>query len=289
MKLVNDFFEYKILAMNDKNKIEDWNGIVLKRPDPQIIWNDEENIKNIDAIYTRSNKGGGSWNILNRKIPNAWQIHYHELTFNLKLMGFKHTGLFPEQAYNWNLIQNKIKNSNKEVKVLNLFAYTGAASMAAASAGASVVHVDSSRGMVDWAKENMHSSNLDDRNIRFLVDDVVKFVKREIRRNNKYDIILMDPPSFGRGANKEIWNIEEKLFELVNLCTQILSDDSILFLINSYTTGLSKTVLENVLLKTVEKKYKGYISSDELGLKAINNMILPCGIYARWEKEQSDM
>ena len=253
MKLVNDFFEYKILAMNDKNKIEDWNGIVLKRPDPQIIWNDEENIKNIDAIYTRSNKGGGSWNILNRKIPNAWQIHYHELTFNLKLMGFKHTGLFPEQAYNWNLIQNKIKNSNKEVKVLNLFAYTGAASMAAASAGASVVHVDSSRGMVDWAKENMHSSNLDDRNIRFLVDDVVKFVKREIRRNNKYDIILMDPPSFGRGANKEIWNIEEKLFELVNLCTQILSDDPILFLINSYTTGLSKTVLENVLLKTVEK------------------------------------
>ena len=204
-------------------------------------------------------------------------------------MGFKHTGLFPEQAYNWNLIQNKIKNSNKEVKVLNLFAYTGAASMAAASAGASVVHVDSSRGMVDWAKENMHSSNLDDRNIRFLVDDVVKFVKREIRRNNKYDIILMDPPSFGRGANKEIWNIEEKLFELVNLCTQILSDDPILFLINSYTTGLSKTVLENVLLKTVEKKYKGYISSDELGLKAINNMILPCGIYARWEKEQSDM
>ncbi len=289
MKLVNDFFEYKILAMNDKNKIEDWNGIVLKRPDPQIIWNDEENIKNIDAIYTRSNKGGGTWNILNRKIPNAWQIHYHELTFNLKLMGFKHTGLFPEQAYNWNLIQNKIKNSNKEVKVLNLFAYTGAASMAAASAGASVVHVDSSRGMVDWAKENMHSSNLDDRNIRFLVDDVVKFVKREIRRNNKYDIILMDPPSFGRGANKEIWNIEEKLFELVNLCTQILSDDPILFLINSYTTGLSKTVLENVLLKTVEKKYKGYISSDELGLKAINNMILPCGIYARWEKEQSDM
>lgn len=289
MKLVNDFFEYKILAMNDKNKIEDWNGVVLKRPDPQIIWNDEENIKNIDAIYTRSNKGGGSWNILNRKIPNAWQIHYHELTFNLKLMGFKHTGLFPEQAYNWNLIQNKIKNSNKEVKVLNLFAYTGAASMAAASAGASVVHVDSSRGMVDWAKENMHSSNLDDRNIRFLVDDVVKFVKREIRRNNKYDIILMDPPSFGRGANKEIWNIEEKLFELVNLCTQILSDDPILFLINSYTTGLSKTVLENVLLKTVEKKYKGYISSDELGLKAINNMILPCGIYARWEKEQSNM
>ena len=289
MKLVNDFFEYKILAMNDKNKIEDWNGIVLKRPDPQIIWNDEENIKNIDAIYTRSNKGGGSWNILNRKIPNAWQIHYHELTFNLKLMGFKHTGLFPEQAYNWNLIQNKIKNSNKEVKVLNLFAYTGAASMAAASAGASVVHVDSSRGMVDWAKENMHSSNLDDRKIRFLVDDVVKFVKREIRRNNKYDIILMDPPSFGRGANKEIWNIEENLFELVNLCTQILSDDPILFLINSYTTGLSKTVLENVLLKTVEKKYKGFISSDELGLKAINNMILPCGIYARWEKEQSNM
>ena len=200
-------------------------------------------------------------------------------------MGFKHTGLFPEQAYNWNLIRNKIKDAKREVKVLNLFAYTGAASIAALMENANVVHVDASRGMIDWAKENVKSNHLEDRNIRFLVDDVVKFVKREIRRGNKYDIILMDPPSFGRGANKEVWNIEKDLFNLVELCSQLLSDDPILFLINSYSTGLSKTILENVLYLTVGKKNKGIISSDELGiLMKDSNLILPCGIYARWEK-----
>lgn len=284
MKLVNDFKEYQILDMNDKNKTENWNGIILKRPDPQIIWNDKEKIEQIDAIYHRSNKGGGNWDILNKKMPKEWQIHYHDLTFNLKLMGFKHTGLFPEQAYNWQMIQHKIKEAKKDVKVLNLFAYTGAASLAAAQAGASVVHVDSSRGMVDWAKENMKSSKLEDKPIRFIVDDVKKFVKREIRRGNKYDMILMDPPSFGRGANGEIWDIEKDLFELASLCVQILSDDPLLFLINSYTTGLSQTVLENILYQTI--KNKGIISSDELGIKMHNsNLILPCGIYARWEKD----
>ena len=287
MKLVNDFSEYQIIAMNKGMKVENWHGVILKRPDPQIIWEDTDDVKNIDAIYTRSNKGGGAWNIINKKIPSSWQVHYQDLTFNLKLMGFKHTGLFPEQAYNWNLIREKIKGAKREVKVLNLFAYTGAATIAALKEEAKVVHVDSSRGMIDWAKENVKVNHLEDKKVRFLVDDVTKFVKREIRRGHKYDIIIMDPPSFGRGANKEVWDINNDLFNLVNLCTQILSDEPILFLINSYTTGLSKTVLENILYQTINKKYSGFISSDELGIKMQHsNLILPCGIYARWEKEK---
>ena len=287
MKTIN-FPEYKILDTSDGMKLESWNGIRLLRPDPQIIWTDKDKSiwSNVDAKYERSNKGGGEWNIFNKSIPDRWQIHYDDLTFNLKLMGFKHTGLFPEQAYNWTMLKSKIKGK-KDVKVLNLFAYTGAASIACLSAGASVVHVDSSRGMVDWAKENVETSNLSDRPIRFIVDDVVKFVEREIRRGNKYDIILMDPPSFGRGSNKEVWNIETDLFNLVSKCTEILSDNPILFLINSYTTGLSMTVLENILNLTVNKKYSGFISSDELGVKEENSdIILPCGIYARWESEK---
>jgi len=285
MKLVNDFYEYKILDMANGQKLESWNGVILSRPDPQIIWNDKQSDEwsKAQATYHRSKTGGGNWEI-KKNIPN-WQIHYQDLTFNLKLMGFKHTGLFPEQAYNWNLIREKIKNAGRKVKVLNLFAYTGGASIAALSAGAEVVHVDSSRGMIDWAKENVKSNNLNDKPIRFLVDDVVKFVEREIRRGNKYDIILMDPPSFGRGANKEVWNIETDLYDLVDKCTKILSDDPILFLINSYTTGLSMTILENILNLTVNKIHKGNISSDELGIKEVGReLILPCGIYARWEK-----
>lgn len=289
MKTIN-FPEYKILDTSDGMKLESWNGIKLLRPDPQIIWNDKDKTlwSNVDAKYIRSNKGGGEWQVFNKNMPDRFQIHYDDLTFNLKLMGFKHTGLFPEQAYNWTMLRQIIKDK-KDVKVLNLFAYTGAASVACLSSGASVVHVDSSRGMIDWAKENVYSNNLEDKPIRFIVDDVVKFVEREIRRGNKYDIILMDPPSFGRGSNKEIWNIETDLFNLVEKCTQLLSDDPLLFLINSYTTGLSMTVLENVLNLTVGKKYDGYINSDELGIKEENsNIILPCGIYARWEKEKFD-
>lgn len=282
MQVIRDFNEYQILDMYDGKKIEKWNNIILSRPDPQIIWPKISDKKyNIDATYNRSNKGGGSWTINNNKIPSTWQIHYHELVFNLKLMGFKHTGLFPEQAYNWNLIQEKIKNAKRNVKVLNLFAYTGAASVAALSAGASVCHVDSSRGMVEWAKENVKSSGLEDKPIRFIVDDCKKFVEREIRRGNKYDIILMDPPSFGRGANGQVWDIEKDLYELVNLCSKLLSDNPIMFLINSYTTGLSMNVLENILKICLPK---GNIVSDELGLPMVNsNLILPCGIYARWE------
>lgn len=283
--------EYKILDTKDGMKLESWNGIKLLRPDPQIIWTKEKNNywSMIDAKYIRSNKGGGEWQIFNKNIPDRFQIHYDNLVFNLKLMGFKHTGLFPEQAYNWNMLKQKIIGK-KNIKVLNLFAYTGAASIVSLSSGASVVHVDSSRGMIDWAKENVISNNLSDKPIRFIVDDVVKFVEREIRRGNKYDIILMDPPSFGRGANKEVWDIEKDLYNLVEKCTELLSEEPILFLINSYTTGLSMTVLENILRLTVGKKYDGFISSDELGIKTMDkNIILPCGIYARWEKEKYDI
>lgn len=288
MKTVNDFKEYQIIDMADGMKLEMWNNVKLLRPDPQIIWNKKNNESlwnNIDAIYERSNTGGGHWIIKNQRIPNAWQVNYKDLVFNLKLMGFKHTGLFPEQAYNWNLIRETIKKANRKVKVLNLFAYTGAASIAALKEGAEVVHVDSSRGMIDWAKENVRSNHLEDKPIRFLVDDVVKFVKREIRRENKYDIILMDPPSFGRGSKNEIWNIEKDLFELVEMCTELLSDDPLLFIINSYSTGLSKTILENILSLTVNQKRKGTITSDELGISMQNStLILPCGLFARWEK-----
>ena len=289
MKVVEDFKEYKILDMSEGNKLETWNNYELLRPDPEIIWNDKKHPEywdRVDAVYHRSNKGGGSWEVKNKKLPNSWLVHYNDLTFNIKLMGFKHTGLFPEQAYNWNYLRNKIKESKRHLKVLNLFAYTGAATVAALKEDAEVVHVDSSRGMIDWAKENVKSSGVEDKFVRFLVDDVVKFVKREIRRGNKYDIIIMDPPSFGRGSNGEVWNIETDLYELVKDCTELLSDEPVMFLINSYTTGLSKTVLENILLLTVNKKFDGIISSDELGIKMEDSdLILPCGIYGRWESK----
>ena len=285
MKLVNDFDSYKLLDLGNGMKLEKWGDITLYRPDPQVIWDKDIDLRDVDAIYHRSNKGGGNWEIKNKDIPIRWQIKYHNLVFNIKLMGFKHTGLFPEQAYNWNSIIKKIKEAGRPVKVLNLFAYTGAASVAALSAGASVVHVDSSKGMVDWAKENVQASGLSDRPIRFLVDDVIKFVKREIRRGNKYDIIIMDPPSFGRGANGEVWSLENNLFELVKLCNELLSNDPLMFLINSYTTGISKTILENILNITINKEYKGIVSSDELGIPCENGLILPCGIFAKWENK----
>lgn len=290
MKVIKDFYDYEIIDMANGQKLERWGNIYLSRPDPQIIWDEKQKPEywsRVDAKYDRSSTGGGKWNIFNKKMADAWSIKYKDLTFNLKLMGFKHTGLFPEQAYNWNIIEDKIKKENREIKVLNLFAYTGGASVAALAAGASVVHVDSSRGMIDWAKENVKSSGLEDKPIRFLVDDVVKFVEREIRRGNKYDMIIMDPPSFGRGANKEVWNIENDLYNLVKKCTEILSDNPIMFLINSYTTGLSMNVLADVLKLTIQKKYNGFIDVDEIGLPMSNSeLILPCGIFARWESEK---
>lgn len=287
MQVIKDFDEYEILDMANGMKIEKWNNIILERPDPQIIWTDKNNIDiwdKVDAKYNRSNTGGGSWEIKN-KIPDSWTIKYKDLTFNLKLMGFKHTGLFPEQSYNWDIIIDKIKKEKRDIKVLNLFAYTGALSVAALSAGASVVHVDSSKGMVSWAKENVKLSNLEDKPIRFIIDDVIKFVKREIRRGNKYDIIIMDPPSYGKGSNNEVWSVEKDLYNLVSDCTELLSDNPVMFLINSYTTGLSMTVLKNLLELTVNKKFKGNIVTDELGIQMKDsNLILPCGIFARWER-----
>jgi len=286
MQVVDDFKDYKLISTSAGYKKEIWNNITLVRPDPTIIWNNDMDLNDVDAKYTRSNSGGGSWQII-KNIPNSWEINYKDYTFNLKLMGFKHTGLFPEQAYNWNYIEKVIKDSKREdVKVLNLFAYTGAASVAALHAGASVVHVDSSRGMVDWAKENVKSSHLEDKPIRYLVDDVVKFVKREIRRGNKYDIIIMDPPSFGRGSSGEVWNIEKDLYNLVELCSELLSDKALMLLINSYTTALSKTVLENIMNMIVVKRFGGTITSDDLGIKEENSeIILPCGNFARWENK----
>ena len=288
MKYVDDFLDYELLDMSSKMKLESWNGIKLLRPDPQIIWDEKQNEQlwnNLDAIYERSNTGGGVWKIKNKNIPTSWTVSYHDLTFNIKLMGFKHTGLFPEQAYNWNYIRKIIRESKKEVSVLNLFAYTGAATIAAAKEGASVVHVDSSSGMVEWAKENAVSSGLKDAKIRYLVDDVKKFVKREIRRGHKYDIILMDPPSFGRGKNGEVWSLEKDLYDLVSLCSELLSEEPLLFLINSYTTGLSTTIIETILSLTVGKKFKGSISSSELGIPLKDGkLVLPCGSYTRWER-----
>ena len=289
MNVANNWKDYEIIDASCGQKYERWGNIYLLRPDPQVIWDNgnlRDKYNNINSHYHRSNKGGGSWENL-RRTPEAWKINYGDLTFNIKQMGFKHTGLFPEQAVNWDFMMNKIKNSNREIKVLNLFAYTGGASVACLKAGASVVHVDSSRGMVDWAKENVKASGMEDRPIRYMVDDVVKFVKREIRRGNKYDAIVMDPPSYGRGSNGEVWDIEKDLYGLVELCLEILVDEPLFFIINSYSTGLSKDIFTNVLKLTLGKKFVGKIYSDEIGIPISgSDLVLPCGMYARFENEE---
>ena len=291
MKLANNWKDYEILDMANGEKLERWKDIILVRPDPQIIWNEKQfpnKWKNANAKYDRSNTGGGHWDYKN-KLPESWQVRYKNLTFNIKPMGFKHTGLFPEQAVNWDWMIDKIsktiKNQKREVKVLNLFAYTGGATVACLSAGASVCHVDSSKGMVAWAKENVESSGLKERPVRYIVDDVIKFVNREIRRGNKYDAIIMDPPSYGRGANGEVWKFEENIGELINLCMKVLSDKPLFFLINSYTTGISSMVLENLLkINMRSNKLRGNFENGEIGIPMTNSdLILPCGIYARWE------
>ena len=276
MKVSYSWEDYKIIKASNGLKLEKWKDITLLRPDPIVIWNNG-NLKNekYDAIYHRSSSGGGYWENINN-IPSSWQVKYKNLTFNIKQMGFKHTGLFPEQAINWDRMIDKIKNSQKEIKVLNLFAYTGGATVACLSAGASVTHVDSSKGMNEWAKENVKSSGLENKSVRFLVDDVVKFVEREIRRNNKYDAIIMDPPSYGRGSNKEVWSIEKNLDYLLSLCTKILNDDFLFVCVNTYTANLSLLTLEN-LLKVHFKNSK--IEVDEIALPIENtSLFLPCGI-----------
>ncbi|MBO5138862.1 MAG: class I SAM-dependent methyltransferase [Bacilli bacterium] len=288
MKISNEWKEYKIIDAGNKEKLETWKNVTLRRPDPQALWpiDFDNKWKNIDAFYHRSNKGGGSWEFKN-KLPEYWTINYKELTFKVSPTNFKHTGLFPEQAANWDYMIDKIKSSNRKINVLNLFAYTGAATMACSYAGADVVHVDSARGMVEWAKENMKLSHLENNKIRFIVDDCLKFVLREKRRGNKYDAIIMDPPSFGRGPSGEVWKFEDKIIELIEACMDILSDKPLFFQVNSYTTGFSKTVLENVLKTTLLKKYKnGRVECDEIGLPIENSdLVLPCGIYGRWESK----
>ena len=286
MEVANNWKDYEIIDMADGEKLERWGNIILTRPDPQIIWKRKtypDKWKESYAKYSRSNTGGGSWSY-KKKLPESWKVKYKDLTFNIKPMGFKHTGLFPEQAVNWDWMIDKIKSSGrKDVKVLNLFAYTGGATVACSYAGASVVHVDSSKGMVAWAKENAQASGLEKNPIRYIVDDVRKFVEREIRRGNKYDAIIMDPPSYGRGKNGEVWQFENNISDLVNLCKQVLSDKPLFFLINSYTTGISSKVIENILYLELNRK-DGKLSSGEIGLPMTgSNLILPCGIYGRWE------
>ena len=285
MIIASNWKDYEILDMADGEKLERWGNVVLVRPDPQIIWKEKTSPnkwKNINARYNRSKTCGGSWEYTSN-LPKAWQIKYKNLVFNIKPMGFKHTGLFPEQAVNWDWMIDKIKNEKREIKVLNLFAYTGGATVACLSAGASVCHVDSSKGMTSWAKENVTSSGLEKANVRYIVDDVFKFVNREIRRGNKYDAIIMDPPSYGRGANGEVWKFEENIDELIKLCSKVLSDNPLFFLVNSYTTGISSTVIENILKMNLKLK-NGKYSCGEIGLPMSNSdLVLPCGNFAKWE------
>lgn len=288
MRVADNWKDYELIDCSCGERLERWGNITLIRPDPQVIWKTEKKNplwKKADAIYHRSQTGGGNWEIRN-KIPDFWTIGYRDLTFNIKTMGFKHTGLFPEQAVNWDLTAEIIKNAGREVKVLNLFAYTGGATVSALKAGASVCHVDASKGMTLWAKENAVSSGVADKHVRWIVDDCIKFVQREIRRGNKYDIIIMDPPSYGRGPGGEVWKLENEVYGFVELCSQVLSDDPLMVLINSYTTGLSPSVMEYILGAVVKKRFGGKVTGSEIGLRTTENgLILPCGASAIWSKE----
>lgn len=289
MFLSDKWKDYELIDASRGEKLESWGGIVLRRPDPQIVWTVgksdlSDRWRGADAHYIRSSTGGGHWET-KKRLPESWTVDYGELTFGIKMMGFKHTGLFPEQATNWDWFSEIIRNCGREnVNVLNLFAYTGGATMAASKAGAAVCHVDASRGMVGWAKENAQLSGLDKNPIRYIVDDVKKFTEREIRRGRKYDAVIMDPPSYGRGPSGEVWKIEEELFGLAELCMGVLSDNPLFFLINSYTTGLSGSVLENIYKLTLKKKFGGEIAVDEVGLPITNGgLVLPCGYSGRWK------
>lgn len=285
MLLANEWSDYALIDCANGEKLEKWGSFTLVRPDPQIIWPQKQHKaewEKCDAHYHRSKSGGGSWEY-NKKLPDAWQIKYKNLTFNVKPMGFKHTGIFPEQAVNWDFIDEKVKSANRDIKVLNLFAYTGGATVAAAKAGASVVHVDAAKGMVLWAKENAVSSGLADAPIRYIVDDVIKFVCREIRRGNKYDAIIMDPPTYGRGPNGEVWKFEDELYPLIEKCMSLLSDNPLFMIVNSYTSNVSSTVVKNVLELSAKAKFGGYVTNDEIAIPVKNSGIcLPCGAATRW-------
>lgn len=287
MWTADNWKDYEVIDTSNGEKLERWGKYLLLRPDPQVIWNtsrEDRRWKKINAHYHRSSKGGGEWEFFD--LPEQWTISYGKLTFNLKPFSFKHTGLFPEQAVNWDWFSELIRNAGRPVKVLNLFAYTGGATLAAAAAGASVTHVDASKGMVTWAKENARSSGLAEAPIRWLVDDCVKFVEREIRRGNKYDAIIMDPPSYGRGPGGEVWKLEESIFPFIEKCTQILCDRPLFLLINSYTTGLQPAVLSYMINTAIVKRFGGHVESDEIGLPVtVPGLILPCGASGRYTGE----
>lgn len=296
MWIADGWNDYEVLDTSAGEKLERWGDYILVRPDPQVIWNTPHKVrewKQKNGHYHRSNKGGGQWEFFD--LPEQWEISYGNLKFHLKPFHFKHTGLFPEQAVNWewsgNLIREaKKKNPGKEIKVLNLFAYTGGATVACADAGAAVTHVDASKGMVTWAKENAAASGLANAPIRYLVDDCVKFVEREIRRGNHYDAIIMDPPSYGRGPKGEIWKIEEKIFPLVQLCTKVLADKPLFFLVNSYTTGLQPAVLSYMLNLEIKSRFGGTVEADEIGLpvRGKQGLVLPCGASGRWSRKERE-
>lgn len=283
MLINKNFKDYECIDAGNGEKIERFGNIILRRPDPQAMWNSNlDEYKNLDGFYHRSDRGGGYWEYFT-KFPPYFTINYKDLTFKVGPTNFKHMGIFPEQSVNWDYMMEKIKNSGRKIKVLNLFAYTGCATMACSKAGADVVHVDASKGMIEWAKENMRLSHLENNSIRFICDDCLKFVQREYRRGNKYDAIIMDPPSYGKGPNGEVWKFEDSLYVLIEACNKILSDKPLFFLINSYTTGVSSTVLANILKTTI--KMNGKISCGEVGIPITKrNLILPCGIFGRWEE-----
>lgn len=286
MYAAQDWKDYELIDTGDGEKLERWGTVVLRRPDPQIIWPlvKETNVwRQADAHYHRSSSGGGQWEY-KKQLPERWTISYRDLSFHIKPTGFKHTGLFPEQAVNWVWMMDKIRSAGRPIRVLNLFAYTGGASVACASAGAQVCHVDAAKGVVQWAKENLQLSGLGDRPVRFITDDVFKFVQREQRRGSKYDAIIMDPPSYGRGPNGETWKLETNLYPFVESCMNILTDKPLFMLINSYTTGISASVLKNVLSLSLGRRYGGTITCGEIGLPiTASKLMLPCGILGRWE------
>lgn len=288
MRVADGWKDYELLDCSDGERLERWGDVILIRPDPQVIWKTPKKHpmwKNANARYLRSSTGGGHWEIL-RKTPDSWRINYKDLSLNVKTMGFKHTGIFPEQAVNWDYTAEIIKKAGRPVRVLNLFSYTGGATVACLKAGAQVVHVDASKGMVVWAKENAAASSVADRPVRWIVDDCIKFVQREIRRGNKYDIIIMDPPSYGRGPGGEVWKLEDEVYGFVELCTKVLSDDPLMVLINSYTTGLSPAVMQYILGALVVPQFGGEVTGSEIGLPVTRTgMVLPCGASAIWKKK----
>ncbi len=287
MRFSKDWKDYELLDCSCGERLERWGHVTLIRPDPQVIWQTEKKHplwRKADAVYHRSNTGGGHWEVRG-KVPERWDIRYKDLVFNVRTMGFKHTGVFPEQAVNWDYVRDLIGKANRPVRVLNLFSYTGAATVSALKAGAQVVHVDASRGMVQWAKENAQSSGVIDRPVRWIVDDCVKFVQREIRRGNHYDILIMDPPSYGRGPGGEVWKLENEIYSFVELCRGVLSENPIAVLINSYTTGLSPAVMQYILSSVLSPLFGGFTESDEIGLPVTSSgLVLPCGATAIWKR-----